>query len=88
MVRTKRALMSLVAVVVTMPLLSCSFNLGKWDSDPADKQLQPNAKDDAACQQAGNTYGSPEYQQCLQNLAQQRANSERAESRPMYPLGR
>jgi hypothetical protein len=85
-----------VAIFVAMPLLSCSMNL-KWDSDPppekppqaasqAASQVSSQASQDDAtvCQSAGYMPATPEYQQCLQSLAQQRANAERAERRPFH----
>ena len=79
-----------VAIFVAMPLLSCSMNLN-WDSDKSDKADKPSpqaAQDDSACQSSGFTFGTPEYQQCLQALAQQRTRAERADVRPYYGLQR
>ncbi len=47
-----------------------------------------SAKDDSTCQSSGFIYGSPEYQQCLQNLAQQKVTDERAENKPYYVMPR
>jgi hypothetical protein len=73
----------LVAIFAAMPLLSCTMNLN-WDSDKPPATTADATQDDSACQSAGYIFGTPEYQQCLQNLAQQRANAERAEIRPYY----
>jgi hypothetical protein len=89
----QRTMAGLVAIFVATPLLSCAMNL-KWDSDTADKPPPPQAasqapsQDDSACQSAGYAYGTPEYQQCMQNIAQQRVNQDRAEHRPYYGLQR
>jgi hypothetical protein len=48
------------------------FSFGGGNSD-ADKAAA-NA-DDTKCQSAGNQYGTPEYSQCLQNLASKRATT-------------
>ena len=80
----QRTMAALVAIFVAMPFISCSMNLN-WDSDkPSVAQAAQAAQDDSACQSAGYTYGTPEYQQCLQNLVQQRAVTERVENRPYY----
>ena len=85
-----RRMAGLVAIIVAMPLLSCSMNLN-WDSDKSDKTDKSSpqaAQDDSACQSSGFTFGTPEYQQCLQALVQQRARAERADVRPYYGLQR
>jgi hypothetical protein len=79
----RRTMAGLVAIFVAMPLLSCSMNLN-WDSDKPPATAAQATQDDTACQSAGYTFGTPEYQQCLQNLVQQRATAERAEVRPYY----
>jgi hypothetical protein len=80
----RRTVPGFVAIVVAMPLLSCSMNL-KWDSDADKAPSAPQAAlDDSTCQSAGNAYGTPEYELCMQNLAQQRVNMERAENRPNW----
>jgi hypothetical protein len=79
----RRTIAGFVAILVTMPLLSCSMNLN-WDSDKPPATAADATQDDSACQSAGYTYGTPEYQQCLQNLVKQRVNAERAEIRPYY----
>jgi hypothetical protein len=81
MVPMQHTMASLVAILVAMPLASCSMNLN-WDSDKPSATAA--ASDDTTCQSAGYTFGTPEYQQCLQNLVQQRANAERAEIHPYY----
>jgi hypothetical protein len=86
----QRTMAGFVAIVVAMPLLSCSMNLN-WDSDKSDKSDKPSpqaAQDDSACQSSGFTFGTPEYQQCLQALVQQRARAEHADVRPYYGLQR
>jgi hypothetical protein len=85
MVPMQRTIGGLVAIVVAAPLLSCSMNLN-WDSDKSDKPAAQSAQDDSACQSAGYTFGTPEYQQCLQNLVQQRAQADQADIRA--PLNR
>jgi hypothetical protein len=81
-----RAVATLAVLLLALPLPDCSMNLN-WDSDKSDKPPQA-AQDDSTCQSAGYTFGTPEYQQCLQNLAQQRAVAERADVRPYYGLQR
>ena len=84
----QRRMERLAAIVVAMPLLSCSMNLN-LDSDKSDKptaQAAQAVQDDSACQSAGYVFGTPEYQQCLQNLVQQRAQADHADVHP--PLNR
>jgi hypothetical protein len=83
MVSMQRTMAGLVAIIAAMPLLSCSMNLN-LDSDKPPAQSAQADRDDATCQSSGFTFGTPEYQQCLQNLAQQRATAERADVRPYY----
>jgi hypothetical protein len=80
----RRTMTGVAAILVAMPLLSCSMNLN-WDSDKSAKPAaQASSQDDSECQSAGYTFGTPEYQQCLQNLAQQRSTADRADIRPYY----
>jgi hypothetical protein len=83
MVSMQRTMTGLVAIFMATPLLSCSMNLN-WDSDKPQASAAQTAQDDTTCQSSGYTYGTPEYQQCLQNLVQQRANAERADVRVPY----
>jgi hypothetical protein len=84
--RMARAIARFAAMLLAFPLLACSMNLN-WDSDKSDKPPQA-AQDDSTCQAAGYTSGTPEHQQCLQALAQQRAVAERADVRPYHGLQR
>jgi hypothetical protein len=79
----QQRIVGLVAAFMAMPLLSCSMNLG-LDSEKPKADPASVAQDDAACQSSGTVLGSPAYQQCMQNFAQQRANAERADFHPYY----
>ena len=83
---TKLVAIRTAIVVLTTSLAGCSYNLPSFfsssDSPPAPAPAA--ASDDATCQAAGLALGTPEYQECMQNLAQQRLAAERAEIRPYY----
>jgi hypothetical protein len=61
---------------------SSSLNLGSFGFGGSSQASA--ADDDTKCQSAGYTYGTPEYNQCLQNLVQQRASVDSPDSRPHY----
>jgi hypothetical protein len=75
--RRAAALAGLFAILLALGGCSSDvwskFSFGGGNSD-ADKAAV-NADDDTKCQSAGNQYGTPEYSQCLQNLASKRATA-------------